>query len=363
VNGALMDGGANVEILSTLTAFEAVAPEWAVLAAGSDLPMLSHTWILACALTLCAGHGLRVVTVRQRGVLVAAAPLAQTAAGASRLELVGAATLYEPSGVLYQSDEALGLLLRAMLSLRQPLVLSRIPFTPQVRAMFSAAAHRRALLMLSPVSSTLAVPIDSSWQEYLATLSGHRRYDLRRAWRRAEEGGKVNVRVLSPHPDKVEGLVREFARIEASGWKARNGSSLQQRPQLRAFFEQYGKLAAAAGSLRLSFLDVGDKAIAAQISVEYADRFWVLKTGYDEAWSRCSPGWLLIAETMRMAFEQRLRSYEFLGSDELWLHGWRTVSRDFRTVACYPASIDGVYGLAADSLARLRARLARARSD
>jgi CelD/BcsL family acetyltransferase involved in cellulose biosynthesis len=114
--------------------------------------------------------------------------------------------------------------------------------------------------------------------------------------------------------------------------------------------------------LRLSFLDVDETPIAAQFSVEYADRLWVLKIGYDEAWSRCSPGWLLLAETMRAAFARRLRSYEFLGTDESWLHGWRTVSRKFRTVACYPASVDGVYGLAADSFARLRARLARARS-
>jgi CelD/BcsL family acetyltransferase involved in cellulose biosynthesis len=358
-----MEAGANVEILTTLTALEALAPEWTALAAGSDLPMLSHAWVLACSLTLCAAQALRVITVRQRGALVAAAPLAQAdSTGASRLELVGATALYEPSGVLYQGGEALALLLRAMLSLGQPFVLSRIPFTPQVSGMFSAAAHRRALLVSSRISATLAVPIDSSWEEYLATLSAHRRYDLRRAWRRAEEGGKVTVRVLSPRPDEVEGLMREFVRIEASGWKERNGSSLRQRPQLRAFFEQYGRLAAAAGSLRLSFLDVDETPIAAQFSVEYADRLWVLKIGYDEAWSRCSPGWLLLAETMRAAFARRLRSYEFLGTDESWLHGWRTVSRKFRTVACYPASVDGVYGLAADSFARLRARLARARS-
>jgi CelD/BcsL family acetyltransferase involved in cellulose biosynthesis len=358
-----MDAGANIEILTTLAALETLAPEWAALVADADLPMLSHAWVLACALTLCAAQALRVITVRQRGTLVAAAPLAQAdGTGATRLELVGATTLYEPSGLLYRSEEALTLLLRAMLSLRQPFLLSRIPFTPHVNAMFSAAAHHRGLLVSSRVSTTLAVPIESSWDEYLGTLSAHRRYDLRRAWRRAEEGGKVSVRVLTPRPDEVEGLMREFVRIEGSGWKARNGSSLQQRPQLRAFFEQYGKLAAAEGRLRLSFLDVGDTPIAAQFSVEYADRLWVLKIGYDESWSRCSPGWLLIAETMRMAFEQRLRSYEFLGSDEPWLHGWRTTSREFRTVACYPASVDGVYGLAADSLARLRARLGRARS-
>jgi hypothetical protein len=76
--------------------------------------------------------------------------------------------------------------------------------------------------------------------------------------------------------------------------------------------------------------------VAAQLSVEYADRLWVLKIGYDERWSRCSPGWQLLAETMRDAFDRRLRSYEFLGSDEPWLHGWKTQSRELDTVAWLP---------------------------
>ena len=53
-----MDAGANVEVLTTLTALEALAPEWTALAAGSDLPMLSHAWVMACSLTLCAAQAL-----------------------------------------------------------------------------------------------------------------------------------------------------------------------------------------------------------------------------------------------------------------------------------------------------------------
>jgi CelD/BcsL family acetyltransferase involved in cellulose biosynthesis len=152
-------------------------------------------------------------------------------------------------------------------------------------------------------------------------------------------------------------MFSELVRIEAAGWKYRNGSSLQQRDSLRRFFLRYALLASEAGVLRFSFLDVGGKPIAAQLSIECADRLWVLKIGYDEAWSRCSPGWQLLAETMRYAFERKLKSYEFLGSDEPWLHGWITEARDLGTLACYPATLLGLYGLAADTFGRVRARV------
>jgi len=149
-------------------------------------------------------------------------------------------------------------------------------------------------------------------------------------------------------------MFAELVRVEATGWKARNGSSLSQRQHMRQFFLRYATLAATSGVLRFSFLDVNAKAVAAQLSVEYADRLWVLKIGYDEAWSRVSPGWQLMAETVRYAFERKLKSFEFLGSDEPWLHRWETEARELSTLAAYPATIPGMYGLATDTAARVR---------
>jgi len=209
-----------------------------------------------------------------------------------------------------------------------------------------------------PVADTIAVPIASGWDEYIARLSSRRRYDLRRARRRADQAGKVAVRIHSPEPAEVEGMFAEFVRIEATGWKDRNGSSLRRRHILREFFLHYSLLASRSGILRFSFLDVDGRPIAAQLSVEYAKRLWVLKIGYDEGWSRCSPGLQLLAETMRYAFERKLDAYEFLGSDEAWLRGWITERREFRTLACYPATLSGMWGLVADSIGWLGGRVA-----
>ena len=170
--------------------------------------------------------------------------------------------------------------------------------------------------------------------------------------RRAEEAGQVSVRILDPRPEEVEGLLAELVRVESAGWKGQRGSSLSRRQALRDFFSRYAAHAARTQSLRFSFLDVDGRAIAAQLSVRHLGRLWVLKIGYDEAWSRCSPGMLLLAETMRRAFEERLQSYEFLGSDEPWLHGWHGERRECATLKGYPASLPGIWSRTADALIR-----------
>jgi CelD/BcsL family acetyltransferase involved in cellulose biosynthesis len=345
-----------IAVVRSYRALEALGAEWDVLAAPRLLPMLSHAWVLACAETLYREDDLHVVTVRVDGVLVAVAPMiVRRSAGVEHLGLIGSSFLFEPSGLLYDSDDSLRMLVRAIVGAGKPVVLSRIPSQSPIIPEFKAG-HR--LVIAKMVVGTLGVPISSDWDDYIAHLSSRRRYDMRRARRRAEEAGKLTVRVYSPRPEQVEEMFEAFVRIESSGWKARNGSSLSYRHHLRRFFLRYATRASQLGILRFSFLHIDEEPIAAQYSVEYLNRLWVLKIGYNEAWSRCSPGWQLLAETMHHAFDRKLESYEFLGSEEHWLHGWEAERTQLSTLACYPITLMGAYGLAADAVARVAALIA-----
>ena len=85
------------------------------------------------------------------------------------------------------------------------------------------------------------------------------------------------------------------------------------------------------------------------IGLEYHNRFWVLKMGYDQKYSRCSPGILLINETIRYAFEHGLNSYEFLGSNEPWLRMWAKHNlRNYVSLGLYSPNIHGLAALIGD---------------
>ena len=81
------------------------------------------------------------------------------------------------------------------------------------------------------------------------------------------------------------------------------------------------------------------------IGVVYFSKFWILKIGFNDKYSNCSPGMLLTMETIKYAFEQNLSSYEFLGSYEKWQDMWPVELREYATIALYPYSFKSVFHL------------------
>ncbi|MFN3681842.1 MAG: GNAT family N-acetyltransferase [Nitrospira sp.] len=349
----------DIDVVTSRSVLETMANEWDTLAKHAGMPTVSYAWVVAGVEAFHAEDQLSIVTVRRKGELVGLAPLVECRRGlAPRLELIGVSFLYEPAGFLYRDHEAMTCLVEAVLERQLPMVLARMSVDSPVMAQLRSGLFTSSggFVMKGGLSYSLMIPIVSEWTAYLEKLSPRRRYDLRRARRRAEEAGPVTVRIFCPKDDELEAGMADFIRIEGRGWKGRQGSSLQQRENMRRFFERYAALASPSGTFRFAFLDVAGIPIAAQLAAVYANRYWVFKIGYDEAWGRCSPGWQLLGETIKYAFEQKLTSYEFLGSDESWLHGWVTERRGYQTVSYYPFTWQGLYGVAVDAVGRIKDR-------
>src|SRR5439155_13822651 len=115
-------------------------------------------------------------------------------------------------------------------------------------------------------------------------------------------------------PGELDRLLDEVFRVEAAGWKGREGTALANDSVRGMFYRRYAAAACRQGILRLCFLRIGDRVAAVQLGVESEGRFWLHKIGYDEAFAKCSPGMLLLRDTIRYAASRSLRSYEFLGA-------------------------------------------------
>lgn len=354
--------GYKVETLRRIDSPDELAARWRQLPQVAQEFTQSVDWTLVAAERLYGADGLRIVQVHNDTELLALAPLGVThGGGVERLEILGASTLFEPCGFGYRDDEALAALCRAVLGLRRPLVLQRIAADGALLQTFKRAARGRGQLLEFKASGAPFVPIASSWEEYLQSLSARRRQDYRRARRNLERAGKVEFEMRSPTAEEVESVMAEAMQVEAASWKGRGGSAMLTNARLSGFFLQLTRRVARQGQLRVCFLRLDGAPVAMQIGVVHDGRWWVLKIGYDERWAEHSPGIQLMWDVLRAAFDERLGSFEMLGSAEPWLSIWTRQERAYRTLAFYPYNGRGMVALGADIMRafaqRLRARV------
>jgi CelD/BcsL family acetyltransferase involved in cellulose biosynthesis len=330
-----------MDVLPSIPQLELLRDEWNALAAGRGHALLRHEWILSAAKTL-HDEGQLAVAIRTTGSrLEAVAPLVRTSiAGVERLTFIGVDTLYEPAGFLARDDRVRGALVDDVVKLRLPLVLQRLSSTADV-ATLEAAGRGRGVFVRREGSPWLGVALEGEIGVRAANPTGKLRSDLKRARARASEHGALAFEVVVPRGDNVEASLKAFMSIEGSGWKQRAGSALATNPRTQAFFRTYCRLTAKAGLLRFFFLRFGSRLAAVQMAVEVYDRLWLLKIGFDESLARCSPGFLLIAESLAYAQARGLRSYEFLGAAEAWEERWRPTARPCGVVLFYPWGVRG----------------------
>ena len=344
-----MTGGVttSVRIFEEFGAIDDEAKRWRLLSEDTNSPMHQYAWVKACSDAFAGKLHLIVVGNDQPGAL---GPFIVRGRRLHRLECLGVDELYEPTDFPHSDPASLTCLVNTLVELRRPLLLRRILADSPVLTALRSAFRWRGVLMTRPVTGYPWIELDSSWLEPEKKLSSSRRSSLRRSLRKAEEIGTVRYEILSPTPQELPSLLTESLQVEAASWKGRSGSALLSDTDRRRFFERYTAIACERGILRLCFVRIGGHAAATQIAVECGEGFWLLKVGYDETFARCSPGNLLMLETLKYAASRGLRTYEFLGSAEPWTEIWTDRLRPCVAVWAYPNNPRGMAAFTWDAL-------------
>ncbi len=337
-----------LRLIETPGELEELGPAWDALAAPAGSPMQHFAWAKAFAEGFGLEYELKVLALGAGSDVSAIAPLATRRDGLARLELVGVDSLGEPADFVYRDSDALDRLAAAVANLSMPMLLGRI--TADSPTADALRRYRRRTIFYSRDAAPYPwIPLDEGWKDPEQKFSSDRRSDLRRARRRAEQLGEVTSQVVSPRREELPPLLEEVFRVEAAGWKGREGTALATDESRQRFFRSFAEAAADAGILRLAFLRIGGRAAAVQLAAECGGRFWLLKVGYDEEFKRSSPGTLVMLETVRHAADRGLESYELLGTVEPWTRAWTDQARDCVALRAYPARPSGLAAAALDA--------------
>ncbi len=334
-------------IIDGLDDVNAMSAAWGRLEVRATLPMQHFIWARACASSLTREGELRIVVIEDGSEVKAIAPLVHRK-GSSCLEMLGVSALYEPTDMIWAEHAALDSLATALVDLKIPLFLRRIPADSPLTQALKQAYRHRGVLISRPESPWSGISFDAGWREPENKFNSKRRAYLRRARRIAEELGTVSSEVLSPTPATLAPLLEEALVIEAASWKRKTGTALALDPVRGDFYRRYAAAACEKGILRLCFLRIGPRAAAMQMAVETGGRFWLLKIGYDEQFATASPGNLLMLETVRYAAQRGLRSIAFLGAMEPWKQQWTHEENPCVVLRGYPLGYRGVTMLAGD---------------
>jgi len=344
---------------AVLDTVDGLASAWDAVAVGCGSPLHHYAWVRTCADRFSTRSNLCVVVAGDPRQPVAMAPLIRRYDGPSYLEPLGVRELHEPMDLIYRHPADALALTTAVAALGLPLSLPRIRADSPTISAVREAWRNRGVVICRPRTGWPWIELDENWASAEPPLKPSRRSDLRRTRRRAESLGPLNCHILSPAPEDVGPLLDVVLSVEGASWKSRAGTALASDRAMSVFFRAYAACACEAGVLRLCFLRVGDRTAAVQFALESEDRFWLLKIGYDESYARCSPGALLLAETIRYAAQRGLRSYEFLGVPEPWTDAWTDRERACVAVRAYPARASGVATFASDMTESARLKLGR----
>jgi CelD/BcsL family acetyltransferase involved in cellulose biosynthesis len=200
-------------------------------------------------------------------------------------------------------------------------------------------SDRRSML-IQTVTRPPYVSTAGGWDAYTAQRPRKFMKELRRLRRRLAELGAVELAVHSDVAG-IEAALDEFVAIEASGWKAGEGTAIASRDASRRFYAQIAQWAAERGWLRLASLRVDGRAVAAELDIACAGSLYSLKCGFDTEYRAFGPGQLLTHDCLKLAFDEGLASYEFLGTDEPYKMNWTDTTRERVRVRSFPRTVTG----------------------
>ncbi|WP_338468420.1 GNAT family N-acetyltransferase [Novosphingobium sp. ZN18A2] len=272
--------------------------------------------------------------------------------------LATAEELGEPCEPACSGQVAAENLAALMLAQKRPIRLGQPPADTAFSDAMVRQARKAGILFTFATEGSPFIELDDSWTSAPDRFNARRRADFRRMRRRAESAGALRFEFHSPTTDNVTDLLDRAIDIEARGWKGHANTAIADNPFQSAFYRRYAKLAAGEGILRIAFLKIGSDIAAVQIAVECDNRFWLLKIGYDEQFARCSPGQILMLESIERAARNGLTHFEFLGKAAPWTRLWTTGERPRMKLFYYPRNIAGVTALTSDASRIAISRLA-----
>lgn len=295
--------------------FDELASSWNELARADSAPFGFHGWFSAWR-AFGPTRRLAVCALWQDGDLKAAFPLWRRKGAIEAMSNALFTPVFAPLAV----DEAWRerVIAEALGDRAGTFLVESVPEGPCLDA-FEREAERAGRLTFARRHFTSPF-VDTSgdfeaYREKMRTRERFRRVESRR--RKLEREHEVRYALLEP-PEDLERELTEGMKVEASGWKGRDGTAVLSSPATRDFHYSMASAYRDVGLLAMSKVYIDDQLVAFDLCVDDGKRAYLLKTGYDERFRRLAPGLVMRYLVVEHCFNADYQSHELLGAEADW---------------------------------------------
>jgi CelD/BcsL family acetyltransferase involved in cellulose biosynthesis len=159
-----------------------------------------------------------------------------------------------------------------------------------------------------------AITLPDSWEAYLQGLSGKERHEVRRKFRRLDQAGRVALRCIG-HGSELPAAMQAFLTLFRAN---RTDKANFMTDTMMAFFLRLAENLAAADLLKLYFLDLDSRPIAAALCIDDRSTVYLYNNGYDAAFRSLSIGVLSKVLTIKASIDDGRQTYDFLKGSEAY---------------------------------------------
>ncbi|MFT6733321.1 MAG: hypothetical protein ACJAS9_001506 [Polaribacter sp.] len=141
--------------------------------------------------------------------------------------------------------------------------------------------------------------------------------------------------------DDIDTGLSEFFKIEASGWKGKTGSAVQNDSQLETFYRNSWETLSVAGFAKVFVLTTDDKAIASAIAFQSKDEIILHKIAFDEELAQYGPGSILVKKIMEKVIDEEPVKSICFNTNPLWLKRWHAQCYNLVALQVFNSSLKG----------------------
>jgi len=162
------------------------------------------------------------------------------------------------------------------------------------------------------MSFELALP--GSWDDYLTLLSGKERHEIRRKLRRLNEAGQMSYRMV----EDASSIKKEMEAFLELFRSYRSDKTEFMNDRMVSFFKELAEALKEARILKLFFLELDKKPIAATMCFDYHSTMYLYNNGYDKRFGSLSVGMLSKVLSIKESIQSGKKTYDFLKGAEVY---------------------------------------------